>query len=162
MAQLKQLTPEWQIETATLEQVSELNAPVLAKYTLVIPAAAVAGDRLYLNPLLTEGETSNPFKQLTRQFPIDFGVPIDETFTATYTLPAGFTVEELPKPLALGLPNNGGRFTYQIQQKGNQLDVVSRITIRKPVYPANEYPFLKEFYDKILLKHGEKVVLKKE
>ncbi len=86
---------------------------------------------------------------------------MDETFTATYTLPTGYIVEELPKPLALGLPNNGGRFTYQVQQKGNQLEVVSRITIRKPIFMAAEYVLLKEFYDKILLKHGEQVVLVK-
>ncbi|NID08730.1 DUF3857 domain-containing protein [Fibrivirga algicola] len=160
MSQVKQLRPDWQIETAELANVSDLTAPVLAKYTLVIPAAAsISGDRMYLNPLLTEGITSNPFKQPARQFPVDFATPFDETFTATYIFPEGFTVDELPKPLVLSLPNNGGRFTYQIQQKGNQLDVVSRITIRKPVFGADEYMFLKEFYDKILLKHGEQVVL---
>ncbi len=162
IGQLKQRRPDWQIETAELAYVNDLTAPVLAKYILVIPAAAsVAGDRMYLNPLLTEGVTSNPFKQSSRQFPVDFAIPFDETFTATYTLPEGFTVDELPKPLALALPNNGGRFTYQIQQKGNQLEVVSRITIRKPVFMADEYIFLKAFYDKILLKHGEQAVLVK-
>ncbi|RYF74771.1 MAG: DUF3857 domain-containing protein [Cytophagaceae bacterium] len=158
--QMKQIRADWQIETVELPNVNDMNNPVLVKYTLVIPAAAsVAGDRMYLNPLLTEGVTSNPFKQPTRQFPVDFAIPFDETFTATYTLPEGFTVEELPKPLALGLPNNGGRFTYQIQQKNNQLEIVSRVTIRKPIFMADEYMFLKEFYDKILLKHGEQVVL---
>ncbi|MBO0930509.1 hypothetical protein [Fibrella aquatilis] len=39
--------------------------------------------------------------------------------------------------------------------------MVSRIAVRKAVFPAEDYVLLKEFYEKILLKHGEQIVLKK-
>jgi len=162
VSEVKQKKPAWQVERVSFANVDDLSASMTVNYALNIPdAASVVGDRMYLHPVITEGVTSNPFKQPSRQFPVDFGAPSDETFTATYTLPAGYIVDELPKPMALGLPNNGGRFTYQIQQKDNQLEVVSRITIRKPIFMADEYMFLKEFYESILLKHGEQVVLKK-
>ncbi|MBO0939888.1 transglutaminase [Fibrella sp. HMF5335] len=162
LEEVKHMKPAWQIEKIDISDFTDNKLPLTIDYVLTLPEGAqVAGDRMYFQPLLTEGISKNPFKQPERQFPVDFAVPSDETFMATYTLPNGYTVEELPKPLALSLPNNGGRFNYQVQQQGNQLLVVSRISIRKPVFPANEYVLLKEFYEKILLKHGEQIVLKK-
>lgn len=159
---VKRKKPGWQIDKVEFVNAGDVNQPLNVNYTLTVSEAAqVAGDRMYLHPLLTEGVTENPFKQPERQFPVDFGAPFDETFVATYTLPDGYGADELPKPMVLGLPNNGGRFTYQVQQQGNQLTVLSRISIRKAVFPAGDYVLLKEFYEKILLKHGEQVVLKK-
>ncbi|RYF48428.1 MAG: hypothetical protein EOO39_46965 [Cytophagaceae bacterium] len=152
----------WQIEKAEFSNVDNLDASMTVTYTLAVAdAAQIAGDRIYLHPLLTEAQTDNPFKQPERQFPVDFAAPFDETFNATYTLPEGYTADELPKPLVMSLPNNGGRFTYQVQVSGRQLTVMSRLVIRKPVFEAQEYMMLKEFYDKILLKHGEQLVLVK-
>ncbi len=71
---------------------------------------------------------------------------IDETFMTIYTLLTGVTVEEMPKAAALVLPDKGGRFTYRISQSGNQLQVVSRMALRKPVYFAEEYPHLRELF----------------
>lgn len=159
---VKRKKPSWQVEKAEFSNVNELDASMTVQYTLsVADVAQVAGDRIYLHPLLTEGHGDNPFKQPERQFPVDFASAFDETITATYLLPEGYTADELPKPLNLSLPNNGGRFVYQVQQTGRQLAVVSRITIRRPIFEAQEYTYLKEFFDKILLKHGEQIVLVK-
>ncbi|XWW44281.1 transglutaminase [Fibrella sp. USSR17] len=162
LADVKRKKSTWQVDKAEFTSVDDLNVSMNVKYSLsMTDVAQVAGDRIYLHPMLTEGQSENPFKQPSRQFPIDFGTPIDEAFTATYTLPDGYTADELPKPLVMNLPENAGRFVYQVQQSGKQLTVVSRITIKKPIFGAEEYMFLKEFYDKILLKQGEQVVLVK-
>lgn len=159
---VKRKKPSWQVEKAEFSNVNKLDASLTVLYTLSVgDVAQVAGDRIYLHPMMTEGQTDNPFKQPERQFPVDFATPFDESFAATYTLPEGYTADELPKPLLLSLPENGGRFVYQVQQSGRQLTVMSRITVRKPIFTAEEYMFLKEFYDKILLKHGEQIVLVK-
>lgn len=160
--EVRRKKPGWQIEKAEFENGTNLSQSMTVKYKLTIPEGAqVVGDRIYLRPLCTEDAQENPFKQPDRQFPVDFAYAFDESFIATYTLPAGYVADELPKPLVLSLPQNGGRFTYQVQQTGNQLAVVSRISLRKSLYTAEEYPFLKEFYEKILLKNAEQVVLKK-
>ncbi|NID08731.1 transglutaminase [Fibrivirga algicola] len=162
VADVKRKKPNWQVEQVEFANVDDPAASMTVDYKLAVTdVVQVVGDRMYLHPMMTEGQADNPFKQLVRQYPVDFGAPFDETFTATYTLPEGYRVDELPAPLALSLPNNGGRFTYQVQQIGRQLSVSSRITIRKPVFLADEYSMLKELYDKILLKHGEQVVLVK-
>ena len=152
----------WQVEQAEFTGTDLASNAFNAEFTLTIPEACTrAGDRLYFQPLLTEAHSDNPFKEPQRSYPVDFGVPIDETFSAMYTLPTGFQVEELPKPLAITLPENGGRFTYQVGVVNGNLQVVSRISLRKAMYFADEYPFLRELFSQIVAKHAEQVVLKR-
>ena len=155
--------PAWQLEKTTFAGTERQDNTFNLNYTLTIPeACAKAGDRLYFRPLLTEGHGINPFKETERVYPVDFGVPIDENFTATYTLPAGYQVEELPKPVSIALPENGGRFLYQVAVSAlNQIQVSSRILLRRPQYHSGEYGPLRELFSRIVAKHAEQVVLKR-
>lgn len=120
-----------------------------------------AGERLYLTPLLGTARRENPFKSPARSYPVDFGSALEETHIAVYTLPAGYAVEALPKSAALTLPGNDGRFTYAVSVQENQLQVTSRLSLRKTVFTGGEYPTLRSFFDKIVAKQAEQVVLKK-
>ena len=125
-------------------------------------ACGQAGDRLYLRPLLTEGYTENPFKEENRLYPVDFGVPITESFSAVYTLPAGYAAEELPKTAVISLPDKGGRFTYEVKAEGNQLRVLSRLTLNEATYSAEAYGALRELFAMMVAKQAEQVVLKRQ
>jgi hypothetical protein len=111
--------------------------------------------------MMGQGEKENPFKLLQRQYPVDFATPIDETYICYFTIPEGYEVEEAPKSVAVNLPDNGGRFTYILKQEGNTIEIMSKVTITKPVYFAPEYAYLKQFYDHIVTKHAEQLVLRK-
>jgi len=70
-------------------------------------------------------------------------------------------VEEMPKGVAVSLPESSGRFTFILEQQGDQIQVMSKVNINKPVFYAQEYSQLKEFYNHIVAKHAEKIVLRK-
>jgi predicted PilT family ATPase len=76
-------------------------------------------------------------------------------------LPEGFTVDELPKPKVIILPNNSGKYTYNVTLMGNTLNVVSMLQINKSLFIQEEYPNLREFYNQIVAKQAEQIVLKK-
>ncbi|UHG90151.1 DUF3857 domain-containing protein [Spirosoma oryzicola] len=156
--------PAWQIEQATLPDGVSSSGAFTTDYTISIPeACSRAGDRLYFYPMLTEAHRINPFKETERLYPVDFGVPIEENFTATYTLPKGFRVEEMPKPVSMSLPGDGGRFLYHISVNAeNQLLVTSRFILRRPLYYAEEYGALRELFSQVIAKQAEQVVLKRE
>lgn len=120
-----------------------------------------AGDRWYLNPMFSTARKENPFQTPTRSYPVDFGSALEETSLVEITLPPGFGVEELPKPAVFALPDNGGRFTYSVSVDENRLRVTSRMQVRKVRFTPEEYPALRSFFDKIVAKHAEQVVLKK-
>ncbi|MFD3000014.1 DUF3857 domain-containing protein [Pontibacter toksunensis] len=116
---------------------------------------------IYLNPMLGQAEEENPFKLNERLYPVDFGTPRDETFISHFTIPAGYELDEVPKSLVVNLPEKGGRFMYVVKQEGSSLQVMSKVSITKPVFFAPEYALLKEFYNQIIAKQAEQIVLKK-
>ncbi|MFD2573874.1 transglutaminase domain-containing protein [Spirosoma soli] len=159
---IRENEPDWQIEKASFTGISGTEGTFNIDYALtVLDACTQAGERVYLRPLITEAYTENPFREPKRQNPVHFGVPIDETFTATYTLPSGFLVEQVPKPIAMSMPHNGGRFIYKVSVEDGQIRVDSRVILRKAVYEPSEYGALRELYTQIVAKHTEPIVLKR-
>lgn len=159
---IKKGKPSWVISKADYRKVEDITSSMEANYEVTInDHLTVAGNMMYLKPMLTEGHVENPFKDTERAFPIDFAHPIEETFIATYEIPAGYQVVELPKNASVSLPNSGGRFNFAISQNENKITINSRIAFRKSLYAADEYGLLREFYDKIVEKHAEQIVLKK-
>ncbi len=153
----------WQIEKTAFSGIDDPNKSFVTAYTLTVgEGATVAGDRLYFRPLLTEGQLANPFKDPERRYPVDFGTLNDETYTATFTIPAGYQVEDVPKPMQIVLPGNGGRFLFQVAANGQTVQATSRLSLKKPVYFAEEYPALRELFAQVVAKHAEQVVLKRE
>ncbi|QHT69767.1 DUF3857 and transglutaminase domain-containing protein [Rhodocytophaga rosea] len=160
--EFKKKYPSWQISKHDFTDVEELNKAINAKYEVTLSEQVqVAGNMMYIKPLLTHATDENPFKLENRKFPVDFAVPMDETFSCFITIPAGYKVEELPKGAIVELPEKSGRFTFMTAVNGNVVQVTSRISLKKPVYYAEEYSYLKEFFNQVITKHAEQVVLKK-
>ncbi len=145
------------INLDSLEDLAELE--VKTKYN---EAYTIAGERLYISPMLGQGEESNPFKVQERKYPVDFGVPQEETFIASYSIPDSYVVEEMPKQEVINLPNNGGKFLFSCNVENGILKISSRIMLKRAIYSEAEYPSLREFYNRIVSKHAEQVVLKKK
>lgn len=121
----------------------------------------VAAALIYLNPILCLKEAENPFKMEKRKFPVDFAAPIEKTFVLTLILPEGYAVDELPKPALVSMPEGAGKFSYHVGVNGNTLQLVSKVNIRKTLFVGDEYQYLREFYNHIVTKHAEQIVLKK-
>ncbi|MBW3546273.1 MAG: hypothetical protein KY428_11875, partial [Bacteroidetes bacterium] len=67
-----------------------------------------------------------------------------------------------PATTIVTMPDKSAIFRYSVAQLGNKLNVISAMQIKKPVYGAEEYLHLKEFYQLMLAKQNEQVVLKKQ
>ncbi|AKD02219.1 DUF3857 domain-containing protein [Pontibacter korlensis] len=152
---------DFRLTKPEVKNLNDLNTPLDITYNISVSGSGRSNDIIYLNPMLGRGEKENPFKLTERLYPVDFGTPIDETYICNFTIPEGYEIEEAPKSVAVNLPENGGRFMYMVQQQGNTLQVMSKVNINKPVFYAPEYAFLKEFYNQIIAKHAEQIVLKK-
>jgi hypothetical protein len=160
--EVKKLFPTFEHSTIEISGFEDSNENIILNIeTIVNEAYAVAGNLIYLKPLLWEVEKDNPFNNKNRNYPVDFSFPFETTIQASFSIPKGYVVEELPKNENNALPNNAGRFDYGIQLVGNQIKVSSRIQIKKAVFESKEYPSLREFYSRIVGKQAEFIVLKK-
>jgi len=151
----------YKLDKPVFENKDNINSPFNIKYNISTSGNDQHNQIIYLNPLMGHGDKDNPFKLNERLYPVDFAAPMDETIMTTYTLPDGYIIDEAPKSVTVVLPENGGKFMFMVQQDGNTLQVMSKVNINRPVFYAEEYPYLKEFYSQIIAKHAEQIVLKK-
>ncbi|MBC6697747.1 DUF3857 domain-containing protein [Hymenobacter sp. BT190] len=153
----------WSVEKFKFGKRDELADALSLDYELTAAGGDTPAGLLYVRPLQHFGNSKNPFVQESRQFPVDFGCPVDETLLVTLTLPAGYELEEMPKPTAVSLPDNGGRFLYQAQPAADgTVQIMSRLNLNRAVYSAAEYEGLREFYRLVVAKQAEQFVLKKK
>ena len=162
VAELADQHPNWEMPSYKFAGATDLGQPLSISYTLRQAAESNGtADELYIKPLATFGEGSNPFQLVERSFPVDFGMLRQEITSLTLTLPAGYIVE-LPKPVLLALPDQGGRYLYAVSSPTpGTVQFLSRLTLDKPVYSAQEYHALRELYRQMLAKQAEALVIKK-
>jgi len=162
--EFKKENQNWKVDKSEIEKVEDIYTPLTVKHNLTInDFATITGDRIYFNPLVYKAQKENPLKNSERKFPVDFGTLIEDNFIATYAIPAGYDIEEIPKSVKVSFPDDGGRFTYTIgTQDEGKITISSKISLKKTMYFAEEYEALRKFYDQIIQKHAEQIVLKKK
>jgi hypothetical protein len=152
----------WTIPNYAFKELETLHKPLTLDYEFTAPGADAPAATLYLNLVRQFSAERNPFVHEERRFPVDFAAPMDETLVFNITLPAGYEPEEMPKSAAVKLPEDGGLFTYQVATTPGNIQIMSRMNLRRAVYSAEEYTYLREFYSRMLAKHAEQIVLKKK
>lgn len=142
---------------------NDLSKPIIESYSFITTNVTEnIGDTMYLSPFLYFAKTENPFKQVTREYPIDFKFPFQYKFNISITIPDGYLIEVLPLPKAVTMPDNIGSFRYNINNiNGNQIQLLFTIDINQAVITPEYYEALKNFYKEIVNKQTEKIVLKK-
>lgn len=125
----------------------------------------VNGDFIYLNPVLHPAFDENPFKQSVRQYPVDIPYPLSHRYILNLTIPEGYEIEQLPEQVNLLLPDNGGRFVFLVTKSKDSprsLQINSTIQINQVHFEPEEYTAIKKFFDLIIEKQQEQLVLKKK
>ncbi|GAB3927132.1 hypothetical protein GCM10028804_31810 [Larkinella terrae] len=155
--------PDWQWKKLEVQNADSSSLPFTIKGNVTVAEAVSRIDnRLFLRPLPIADLLQNPFKSPERRFPVDMGAPVEKSYVAIYTLPEGYTVEEKPKNIALTLPGNAVRFTFMTEVSNGNLQIASRLVFNKAIFSPQEYAALREFYNQVIAKHAEQVVLKKD
>jgi hypothetical protein len=107
-------------------------------------------------------QRENPFLMNSRKYPVDYGYNIEQTITSSIEIPGNYIVSELPATVRLKLPENTASLTYIVTQSGNIINVKSIFSINKIMFLPSEYNSLREFYDQVIKKHAEPIILKKK
>ena len=150
-----------EIQNFSYQNVDSLNQPIERKYDFTLTDQDSESPVIYINPLFTSRTKKNPFTSPSRVYPVDFGVPFIENHIFTFVIPEGYKVEELPKNLTLALPGKAGLFNYQISSQDNRITLNMRMSVDKTMFIPDEYKDLKAFFDQIVNKQSEQIVLKK-
>jgi hypothetical protein len=151
-----------EISNYKLSNDKDLSKPVVEDYDFTNNNVAdIIGDKMYINPMLFLAKAENPFKQEKRQYPIDFVFPHQDKYTIGINLPEGYALESLPQPVSLTMEDNMGSFKYNLVANGNLIQVAVTMDINAATIGPDYYDTLKSFYQKMLEKQNEKIVLKR-
>ena len=94
-------------------------------------------------------------------YPVDFGSLKKETYFLKLTVGESYSVEALPESKTIVMPEYAAKYTYNVSQKENLISITSILQINKTVFTQDEYSYLREFYNQILAKQAEQIVLKR-
>ena len=120
------------------------------------------GDFIYFSPIVYSLFPNNPFKLENRFYPVDMPYPVIDRTVVKIDIPEGYEIEDTPANKELDLPNNGGTFHFKLHIQDNTITIYHNITISKLSFEPNEYNSLKDFFEQIVEKQGEQIVLRKK
>jgi hypothetical protein len=153
----------WELGKSVFENVETIDQLLKETHELVLTDhASQSGDVIYLNPFVVSQYNSNPFKAKDRKYPIDFGSLQENLYMFKLVLPDGYVFDEIPKSKMFMLPENAARYTFNVTQNGNIINITSNLQINRNIFYQEEYLHLREFYNQVLAKQAEQIVIKKK
>ena len=154
--------PKAIMRTYEVKNPDEKNSPVTVLCELTTPDYVMEVDELlFVRPLLTKSILDNPFSSEERVAPIDLPCPVREYYLLGLEIPEGYEVVQTPAPIRVVMPGKAGEFSFNVIVDGDILHVSSTIFITKTHYVPQEYEEIKLFFDYIVRKHEEDIVLRK-
>jgi hypothetical protein len=114
-------------------------------------------NKIYIAPFLDEPLTENPLKQSSRTYPIDMTYPVKRTFTSAFNIPDGYKIDFIPEEAKI--LNDAFELNYIVKNVDKLITVTFNYTFFKAVYPAKEYMNIKYYFNEIIKKGNQKIVL---
>ncbi|MDY2585740.1 transglutaminase domain-containing protein [Winogradskyella aquimaris] len=124
-------------------------------------SADILDGKIYIEPNLFLKTFENPFKLEQREFPVDFGYPVKEKQIININFPEGYVAESIPESLILKLPEDLGEFLFSPKIVGNNINLTVSVELNKSMMGPETYPYLKEFFNQMVNKQKEQIVLVK-
>ncbi len=119
----------------------------------------MAGDMIYLNPMIFTHLETNYFTQSERKLPVEFKYPYTFLLISNITIPENFEVAELPQSMKFSL-NDKCRVTYIAQRSENKITLNYRFDFNQIIFANTDYQKIREYFAAIVNKNQEMLVLK--
>ncbi len=162
MENLEKMHQDLEVSEYNVQNTADFLKPIIENYNFKSTnSVEIIGDKMYVAPLLFFTITENPFKQESRKYPVDFVFPYQQKFNISLKIPEGYSIEKIPDPKAIAMPDNLGSMKYNSSTTGNQVQLLYTFEINQAIIGSEYYDALKNFYKEIINKQTEKIVLKK-
>jgi hypothetical protein len=151
------------ILSSDIANLDSLSKPLTEKYDVVIDGySTLDKENITFDPAFWDQMTENPFKLTERSYPVDLGNSIIHRLVLSFHFPDNFIISKQPEPVGMALPNKGGSFQTNFEVANNLLNYSQVQILTKAIYSPEEYPYLKELFNKIIQNQKATVVLKKK
>ncbi len=118
------------------------------------------GSLVAIKPFLNLPMQTNKLKQKHRQYPVDFVQSWEESFESSIKIPKGYKINSLPENYSMN--NKLADIQLDFTEANGFLKATGSYKFKKAKYSPEEYPRIKAYFQKIIDKFNEAVVLEKE
>ena len=151
-----------ELDGLALENLDNVYEPLEVAYDFeLLSGIEEVGDKLYVSPLMHKATDENPFKSDERLHPIDFRYPWKDRYIINIKIPEGYTVESIPESVLYNMTDKLASFAYRVSQSGNSINISTDFSLNSSIIAPDYYQDLKKFYEMIVTKQNEKIVLTK-
>jgi hypothetical protein len=89
-------------------------------------------------------------------------MPQETRLTLTIHLSNGYVIAQSPENKGMTMPNGGGKFIVTSEPGQTDFTYSHLLDLDKAIYNAEEYPYLKEFYNKVIQSEKAEIIFKKD
>jgi hypothetical protein len=141
--------PSIAVQNVSFENTESDSLPLVQKVEFTQPLGST-GDYNYFSVNMLTGLEKNPFVADQRYSDIFFGYNQSIDIVGNFQIPNGYEFSELPKNLKMIMPDTSISISRISQiTNGNLLQTRVRIDFAKPIYPADQYDQLHEFFQRL-------------
>lgn len=152
----------WTISESSLDNVDRIDQLVEIRYDISTTSNVdVGNDFIYVTPF-NFADTTNLFKSDTRLYPVDLVVPQEQVLIFNFTMPDDYMVDKLPESKVISMPGNIGKAVFNFSHTAQQIQVLIRVMVNNTYFGPDEYPALRDFYQRLTARQKEIIVLKKK
>lgn len=151
---------DYSIIDSTISIQNQLNKekPYVLSYKQ-ISKPEIINEKIYLSPFLNESISDNPLKQKIRTYPIDMTYPKKRSYKSTILIPEGYQVDFIPKGKKIN--NQLFELSYTAISDDKQITISFDYYFKKSIYSSNDYSEIKFYFNEIVDKGNDKIVLSK-
>jgi hypothetical protein len=148
------------VKNYKFENLNKLNQPIIESYDLEFQKDIdLNSDEVVFSPLFFLKMNENPFKNDERSYPINFRYTHERKTIVSLKIPEDFEIKSLPQSVKISLPENIGYYQYQITRFSNTINLVTELKVKKAFIPTHLYLELKTFFDELMKKELENIVI---
>ncbi|MEM8582933.1 MAG: DUF3857 domain-containing protein [Bacteroidota bacterium] len=155
--------PETELIGREFEPWTDPTEPFVVDVEVKSPIGQPIDDYLYLQPILIDALQGELVEDDLRLFPIDFAYPFRQVYLATFDLPAGYVLDEMPEPIRVESPDRTVTVQMVMQHKEveHQLAINFAVRVGTSLFPAEQYDMLREIFQHVIDIQESMVVLRK-
>lgn len=151
-----------EVSEVKLEGLEDVDSNLTLKYDVIYKNAVdKVGDKIYVTPLLYEANEENPFKLDTRKLPVDLSFPLKTKTIVNIKMPEGYEVESMPENVKIMYNDNVGYYKHISNYANGVISTVATFDLTTSVIQPGGYVAFKKFFEAIVEKDAQKIVLKK-
>ena len=129
-------------------------------YCFLSQVATIDSQKLTVKPLWRTGFEINPLAGVPFNAPFDFPYMIQDLHVFALQIPAGSSIEREPTGEMFELPDKSAGLSLSVTRNADIMQLSLVVKINKLHFEAREYFALKDFFDKIIAKQAEAIVVK--